>query len=271
MAKYINADLLRKEIESRMGECDANSKNPNQLLWAELAALLPLIDSLQQEQPCEGYDEAYLQEKIALKEKHGSWKDGIKQLEYLNKIYFKEQPSEELEKEIENTIDNTFCDMNGIAYLGITGYATVEDMKYIARHFYELGKQSKEPVNEDLEAEIKRYEASLPESATVDPFEGHPTLEDVARHFANWQKEQMIQDCSVQASYEAEIEKAEERGYNLCKEQMLKDAVDANIMLTLHDKTGDVSLHTGFLPKELGIKYDDKVKIVVIPIKEDKK
>ena len=139
--KYIDADLLRKEIESRMGECDANSKNPNQLLWAELAALLPFIDSLQQEQPCEGYDEAYLQEKIALKEKHGSWKDGIKQLEYLNKIYFKEQPCE------------------------------------------------------DLEAEIKRYEASLPESATVDPFEGHPTLEDVARHFAEWQKDQMLKNA----------------------------------------------------------------------------
>ena len=51
--KYIDADLLRKEIESRMGDCDANSKNPNQLLWAELAALLPFIDSLQQEQPCD--------------------------------------------------------------------------------------------------------------------------------------------------------------------------------------------------------------------------
>ena len=36
-----------------MGDCDANSKNPNQLLWAELAALLPFIDSLQQEQPCD--------------------------------------------------------------------------------------------------------------------------------------------------------------------------------------------------------------------------
>lgn len=42
--------------------------------------------------------------------------------------------------------------------------------------------------SEDLEEEIKRYEASLPESATVDPFEGHPTLKDIARHFAEWQK-----------------------------------------------------------------------------------
>ena len=56
--KYIDADLLRKEIESRMGDCDANSKNPNQLLWAELAALIPFIDSLQQEQSCEDLKKA---------------------------------------------------------------------------------------------------------------------------------------------------------------------------------------------------------------------
>lgn len=42
---------------------------------------------------------------------------------------------------------------------------------------------------------------------------------------AEWQKAKMIRDCSVQASYEAEIEKAEERGYNLCKEQMLKEGL----------------------------------------------
>lgn len=47
-------------------------------------------------------------------------------------------------------------------------------------------------------------------------------------------------------------------------DKMMKDAVKADIMLTLHDKTGDVSLHTGYLPKELGIKCDDKVKIIIV-------
>lgn len=56
-------------------------------------------------------------------------------------------------------------------------------------------------------------------------------------------------------------------GYNLCREQMMKEAVDADVMLTLHDKTGDISLHTGYLPKELGIKCDDKVRIIIV--KED--
>ena len=51
------------------------------------------------------------------------------------------------------------------------------------------------------------------------------------------------------------------------KGQMMKEAVKADVMLTLHDKTGDISLHTGYLPKELGIKCDDKVRIIII--KED--
>ena len=51
------------------------------------------------------------------------------------------------------------------------------------------------------------------------------------------------------------------------KERMMKEAVEADVMLTLHDKTGDISLHTGYLPKELGIKCDDKVRIIIV--KED--
>ena len=52
--KYIDAELLLKEVESRIRDCDANSKNPNQLLWAELSALIPFINSLQQEEEWEG-------------------------------------------------------------------------------------------------------------------------------------------------------------------------------------------------------------------------
>ena len=47
--KYIDADKIRAEIERRMETCDANSKTPNQLLWAELSALLPFLDTLSEE------------------------------------------------------------------------------------------------------------------------------------------------------------------------------------------------------------------------------
>ena len=143
--KYIDADLLRKEIEFAKsvysnpervvhGVADAYRQDGRAAMCEDI---LKKLGSLQQEQPCD----TCTNDKGCVTCKNGELWEG------------KEQPSEDLEKEIENTIDNTFCDMNGIAYLGITGYATVEDMKYIARHFYELGKQSKEPVNENLEKE----------------------------------------------------------------------------------------------------------------------
>ena len=65
---------------------------------------------------------------------------------------------------------------------------------------------------------------------------------------------------TIDKSFDAGIKE----GYRRCREEMLKAAVEADVMLTLHDKTGDISLHTGYLPKELGIKYGDKVKIIIV-------
>lgn len=49
-----------------------------------------------------------------------------------------EQPDVNLEKEI-NSLDDIYFDLDGIAVVGATYYITVEDLKDIARHFYELG------------------------------------------------------------------------------------------------------------------------------------
>lgn len=65
---------------------------------------------------------------------------------------------------------------------------------------------------------------------------------------------------TIDKSFDAGIKE----GYRRCREQMIQEAIDADVMLTLHNKTGDVSLHTGYLPKELGIKCDDKVKIIIV-------
>ena len=51
-----------------------------------------------------------------------------------------EQPEVDLEKEIEKQIRSTFYDLDGIAIMGTSKYASVEDMEYIARHFYELAR-----------------------------------------------------------------------------------------------------------------------------------
>ena len=44
----------------------------------------------------------------------------------------------DLEKELK-TLDNTLFDLDGVAVQGATHYITVEDVKYIAKRFYELG------------------------------------------------------------------------------------------------------------------------------------
>lgn len=175
-----------------------------------------------------------------------------------NKAKKEQKPSwsEEDEKLIEE-VCRCLCEY---AWYNTKGIPVSPDaLKDTARHFYELGKQSKEPVNEDLEAEIKRYrKEEMPVVLESD-------LNDIARHFANWQKEQMIRDCSVQASYEAEIEKAEERGYNLCKEQMLKNAVEGEVCKDyIVTEKPFYFYQSRLIELPDNLKEGDKVKIVIV-------
>ena len=77
---------------------------------------------------------------------------------------------------------------------GIFGW---EKEKLIARHFYELGRQSKPKVSEDLEDEVdKRWKEWIAEDK--DQVEGILTKSEFAfyaRHFAQWQKEQMMKEA----------------------------------------------------------------------------
>ncbi len=53
-------------------------------------------------------------------------------------------------------------------------------------------------------------------------------------------------------------------GMRIMKDQMMKEAVEGFVGLHLHDKRGDVTVNSGYLPKELGIRPEDKVKLIVI-------
>lgn len=48
-----------------------------------------------------------------------------------------------LEKELK-AIDDAFFDLNGVAVKAATSYLTVEDVKDIAKYFFELGLKAKE-------------------------------------------------------------------------------------------------------------------------------
>ena len=45
----------------------------------------------------------------------------------------------DLEKHLKEDIEDVFFDLDGVAVKGATRYLTVEDVKGIAKHFYELG------------------------------------------------------------------------------------------------------------------------------------
>ena len=68
-----------------------------------------------------------------------AWSEHIatcgKILSFLNTLETKEV---DLEKELK-TLDNTLFDLDGVAIAGTTCYLTVEDVKDIAKRFYELG------------------------------------------------------------------------------------------------------------------------------------
>ena len=48
----------------------------------------------------------------------------------------------DLEKHLKEDIEDVLFDLNGVAVKGATHYLTVDDIKEIAKHFYELGLRS---------------------------------------------------------------------------------------------------------------------------------
>lgn len=105
-----------------------------------------------------------------------------------------------------------------------------------------LDTLSQEKPSEDLEKELNKWRHHHFVGERDGDYSGeYLTREsqlELAHHFAAWQKN-----------------------------KMMKVAVNVNVELILHDKTGNIRLHTDYLPKELGVKYGDKVKVIIV--KED--
>lgn len=82
---------------------------------------------------------------------------------------------------------------------------------------------------------------------------------------AEWQKEQMMKDGNVilaEEDFNAEKEKSMEWGYNLCKDQMLKEAVEGTIY-------GCDGLHWIETDADENIKGKEGDKVRIIIVKED--
>lgn len=89
-----------------------------------------------------------LKEEYALCPTRNNYEDGLKEgrligyKDVLNKINTLEVKEIDLEKELKN-LDDTLFDLDGVAVKGATSYLTVEDVKDIAKHFFELGLKTR--------------------------------------------------------------------------------------------------------------------------------
>lgn len=150
-----------------------------------------------------------------------------------------EQPSEDLTTEIEKYFQGLWLGMETAEQCNTDMHFTPPAIMRLANHFYELGKQSKEPVSEDLEEAAEKkfpvYWKNYPKDGIVRSESSYDTNKQCRDAFlagANWQKE-----------------------------QMLKDAVETDV----DDLNGDVFNYC----IERGLTTEDKVKIIIV--KEDKK
>lgn len=110
---------------------------------------------------------------------------------------------------------------------------------------------SAHPASEELEKEIARY---LREECSADD---EPSISDIARHFAEWQK---VQD---QKTIELAEDHAMLAGMNKMEQQMMEGAVE-------HYVVGEIAGHPvgpAIVHYDESLNIGDKVKVIVI--KED--
>ena len=110
MAQYIDKAVLVAEIEKRLDE-----------LWD----LLPNASDVVKDN--------YTKEEANIIGKYTTLESFSK---FLDTLEIKEV---DLEKHIKEDIEDIFFDLDGVAVKGTTHYLTVEDVKDIAKHFFELG------------------------------------------------------------------------------------------------------------------------------------
>ena len=197
----------------------------------------------------------------------------------------KQPVCEGLEEEIQNQIYNHFFDLNGIAITGTTAYASVEDMVYIAHHFYELGRQSKEqPVCKDDEKYFSMLEGFLntcwgeyfllherddfqkwvenrlkPACGKTEVCEG---LEEAARLFAipHYMKD-IDKEHIEEYPYDKMVESAFKAGAEWMRGRMMKEAVEAHVST---NGMGNKYLFPNYNDDFKDIDDGDKVRIIVI-------
>ena len=288
-------ETIRAEVERLKKNVDNSPLAPEQIAGylLALADMQKKLDTLQEQPVKPSVEEAMkeLDEKIAQVKKAGSWKNP----ELLDEMRYEQPACEEtiytlnglmqqFIKEGENDAEqerrqrayNAFFDAmdyepepvcEGFSdefdryFLpknrekkGRWGFA---DIYALARHFYELGRQSKPKVSEDLEEAAKNYEYE----------KGHivyPSIKEVFIDGASWQKEQDEEIINAIGDIPGDIEKAYHNGRKDMKEQMMNGAVEGKVAESIR---GKLFIRCP-VPETMNLDFCDKVRVIILP-KED--
>ena len=251
MSKYIDADLLRKEIEKG---------TPNQLeVLVYKDIILSLIDSLQQEQPV-------IKKSNALFDKCVENCDPAVMKEVSDNIdkMLGRQPVEELEEEIDACWQNWLSPSN---QKEVEGVLPKTEFAMYARHFYELGCRRAAVMYDDIEYERQRTEEAEITNNLKEEYKDYVENDPVysklvnrntglgiARHFAEWQKKQ------DQETIELAEDHAMLAGMNKMEQQMMEKAYDTVMQF---DELDDL-VPTFENMQKFGFKVGDKVKVIIL-------
>ena len=133
--------------------------------------------------------------------------------------------------------------------------AFIAGAEWDAEHFRDTTKK----ISEDLEEAAKKYDEAESWRWEAPKYPRREAFEAGAK----WQSKR------DQETIETAEDHAFLAGANWQKEQMMKKSVEGFVGVHLHEERADVTVNTGYLPKEMGIKGNSKVRVIIV--KEEEK
>ena len=135
---------------------------------------------------------------------------------------------------------------------------------------FNLVVHKEESVCKELEEEYKQFVTNDPVyNKLVNSIVGKA----IARHFANWQKEQMMKDDSLMIQttedWNAVLDTEFKAGQNDMKQQLMKDAISCNVFWYDGPKLSYTQEQQDVVLEKIGAHEGDEVKLIII--KENKK
>ena len=291
-----NEELIAKikaEIEGRIEIYIGNAQSCiDTTLVDGLHEALDILSTLESEKPI-NLDDAMkeLDEKIALVKERGTW-DGVDVDKYMDAVRGREPEKPMNQEKFSKEFDEYFLPKNR-EQKGMWGFAKIYDL---AEHFAEWGylraaekynaiEYKRQLAEENDEVVINGHKVSYDKDKDAITMEEIPNdLEEAAEEFAFKSLDDVVlYGCTLSgrracfiagAKWQYQKDRGEfaqikaktwNEGFDACKEQMLKEAVEG---VVTYDNFGNNVVRAGVFNKDF--EYGDKVRIIVISNTDEK-